>query len=139
MFENELAPVEGIVEALDRIDLPTCVASSGSHDKMAFTLGLVGLLDRFDGRIFSASEVDHAKPAPDVFLLAAERMGAEPRRCAVVEDSVWGVGAGLAAEMTVFAFAGGVTRARTTGQVGSGGVRSDAGTARLGAFRVTHR
>lgn len=111
VFEDELAAVEGIVEALDRIDLPICVASSGSHDKMAFTLGLVGLLDRFDGHIFSASEVAHGKPAPDVFLHAAERMGAESRRCAVVEDSVSGVSAGLAAGMTVFAFAGGVTPA----------------------------
>jgi HAD superfamily hydrolase (TIGR01509 family) len=111
VFENELVPVDGIFEALDSIDLPTCVASSGSHDKMAFTLGLVGLLDRFDGHIFSATEVDHGKPAPDVFLHAAERMGAEAHRCAVVEDSVSGVSAGLAAGMTVFGFAGGVTGA----------------------------
>ena len=111
VFEKELVPVAGIVDALDRIDLPTCVASSGSHHKMAFTLGLVGLLDRFDGRIFSASEVDHGKPAPDVFLHAARRMGAEAHRCAVVEDSVSGVSVGLAAGMTVFGFAGGVTSA----------------------------
>jgi len=111
VFENELVPVEGIVQALDRIELPTCVASSGSHDKMAFTLGLTGLLDRFDGHLFSAGDVDHGKPAPDVFLHAAERMGAKAHRCAVVEDSVSGVSAGLAAGMAVFGFAGGVTPA----------------------------
>jgi beta-phosphoglucomutase-like phosphatase (HAD superfamily) len=87
------------------------VASSGSHEKMRFTLGKTGLIERFDGRIFSVDEVAHGKPAPDIFLFAAERMGASPDRCAVIEDSVSGVTAGLAAGMTVFAFAGGVTGA----------------------------
>ena len=76
---------------------------------MRFTLGKTGLIDRFDGRIFSVDEVDRGKPAPDIFLFAAERMGASPDRCAVIEDSVSGVTAGLAAGMNVFAFAGGVT------------------------------
>lgn len=110
-FTRELAPVPGVVGALDRIGTPVCVASSGSHEKMAFTLGLTGLADRFTGRIFSADEVAHGKPAPDVFLHAAARMGARPDRCAVVEDSVPGVTAALAADMAVFAFAGGVTSA----------------------------
>jgi HAD superfamily hydrolase (TIGR01509 family) len=111
VFSRELVPVQGIVEAIDRIDLPTCVASSGSHDRMRFTLGLTGLLDRFDGRLFSADDVAHGKPAPDVFLHAAAAMGVTPARCAVVEDSVSGVTAGLAAGMRVLAFAGGVTAA----------------------------
>jgi len=76
---------------------------------MRFTLGKTGLFDRFDGRIFSVDQVEHGKPAPDVFLFAAAQMGAAPDRCAVVEDSVSGVTAALAAEMTAFAFAGGVT------------------------------
>ncbi len=109
VFERELVAVPGVIEALDRITTPTCVASSGSHDKMRFTLGLTGLFDRFEGRIFSVDEVANGKPAPDVFLYAAERLGVPPDRCAVVEDSVSGVRAGLAAGMTVFAFAGGVT------------------------------
>ena len=113
VFELELVAVPGIVEALDAISVPVCVASSGSHDKMRFTLGKAGLFHRFDGRIFSADEVVHGKPAPDVFFLAAERMGASPDRCAVVEDSVSGVTAGLAAGMAVFAFAGGVTGAES--------------------------
>ena len=73
-FAAELAPVPGIVDALDAIALPTCVASSGTHEKIRFTLGLTGLYERFAGRIFSASEVARGKPAPDLFLLAASRM-----------------------------------------------------------------
>ncbi|HUY65765.1 MAG TPA: HAD family hydrolase [Acidimicrobiales bacterium] len=111
VFERELVAVPGVIEALREITTPVCVASSGSHAKMQFTLGRTGLLDRFDGRIFSVDEVANGKPAPDVFLFAAERMGAPPERCAVVEDSVSGVTAGLAAGMAVFAFAGGVTSA----------------------------
>jgi HAD superfamily hydrolase (TIGR01509 family) len=109
VFERELVAVPGIVEALDEITSPVCVASSGSHDKMRFTLGKTGLFDRFDGRLFSVDQVARGKPAPDIFLFAADQMGAPPDRCAVVEDSVSGVTAGLAAGMAVFAFAGGVT------------------------------
>jgi HAD superfamily hydrolase (TIGR01509 family) len=111
VFEQELVAVEGVVDALDQLSVPCCVASSGSQVKMHFTLGLTGLLERFEGRIFSADEVAHGKPAPDVFLYAAEQMGVAPRRCAVVEDSHAGVTAGLAAGMVVFGFAGGVTEA----------------------------
>lgn len=110
-FEAELRPVEGIVEVLDVIEYRTCVASSGSHAKMRFTLGLTGLYNRFDGRIFSATEVARGKPAPDVFLYAAELMGALPERCVVVEDSAMGVAAARAAGMRVLAYAGGVTPA----------------------------
>jgi len=109
VFERELVAVPGIVEALDQITSPACVASSGSHDKMRFTLGKTGLFDRFDGHIFSVEQVERGKPAPDIFLFAADQMGASPGRCAVVEDSVSGVTARLAAGMAVFAFAGGVT------------------------------
>ena len=109
VFERELVPVPGIVDALDKIATPICVASSGSHDKMRFTLGKTGLFDRFDGRIFSVDQVEHGKPAPDVFLFAAAQMWATPDRCAVVEDSVSGVTAALAAKMSAFAFSGGVT------------------------------
>jgi HAD superfamily hydrolase (TIGR01509 family) len=109
VFERELAPVPGVIDALDRIRIPNCVASSGSHQRMRFTLGLTGLFDRFEGRIFSVDDVSEGKPAPDIFLHAAEKMGTPPRRCAVVEDSVSGVIAGLAAGMAVFAFTGGVT------------------------------
>jgi HAD superfamily hydrolase (TIGR01509 family) len=111
-FDRELTSVEGVeplVDALHATGVATCVASSGSHDRMRRTLGLTGLHDRFVGRIFSASEVEHGKPAPDLFLHAARAMGADPLRCAVVEDSVHGVRAGVAAGMTVYGFAGGLT------------------------------
>ena len=96
-FRRELRPVAGVPETLDRIDLPTCIASSGSQEKMRLTLGLTGLRERFEGRIFSADEVARGKPAPDLFLHAAARMAVSPARCVVVEDSPLGVtGAGLA-------------------------------------------
>ena len=110
-FEAELAPVDGVVAALDAIAAPTCVASSSSHERLRHTLGLTGLLERFDGRIFSAEDVRHGKPAPDLFLHAAATLGAEPARCAVVEDSRHGVEAARAAGMHAFAYAGGLTAA----------------------------
>jgi HAD superfamily hydrolase (TIGR01509 family) len=103
-FERELAPIPGIVEALDAIELPTCVASSGSHGKMRFTLGLTGLYDRFAGRIFSAEEVRRGKPAPDLFQHAAACMGIPPENCVVVEDSPFGVTAAKAAGMRALGF-----------------------------------
>lgn len=108
-FESGLTPVEGIAAALDAIPLQSCVASSSSHERIRRTLGLTHLLDRFEGRIFSATEVAHGKPAPDVFLHAAARMGVPPQRCVVVEDSRYGARAGRAAGMQVFGYAGGLT------------------------------
>jgi HAD superfamily hydrolase (TIGR01509 family) len=110
VFRQELRPVDGIFEALEGIDAAVCVASSGTHEAIRFSLGLTGLLERFEGTIFSAEDVEHGKPAPDLFLLAAKTMGHKPPRCAVIEDSVSGVTAGLAADMTVFAYTGSVTR-----------------------------
>jgi len=112
-FAAELAPVPGIVDALDAIALPTCVASSGTHEKIRFTLGLTGLYERFAGRIFSASEVARGKPAPDLFLLAASRMAVSPAACAVVEDSRYGVEAARAAGMRAFGYAGGLAPRRS--------------------------
>ncbi len=110
---DNLEAVPGVVEAVDAVEqagLATCVASSGSHEKMALTLGKTGLFDRFAGRIYSATDPDVAagKPAPDLFLHAAARMGVDPARCAVVEDSPFGVAAAGAAGMTPFAFSGSV-------------------------------
>lgn len=111
-FQAELAPVDGIVEALDQITIATCVASSGSQETIRYTLDLTGLYDRFAGRIFSASEVKNGKPAPDLFLYAAERMRADPSTCAVVEDSRSGVEAARAARMVAFGYAGGLIPAK---------------------------
>jgi HAD superfamily hydrolase (TIGR01509 family) len=104
-FRRELQPVTGVVEALEEIELPTCVASSGSHEKMRLTLGLTGLHDRFAGRIFSGEEVEQGKPAPDLFLHAAARMSTPPERCVVIEDSPFGVTAARAAGMRALGFA----------------------------------
>jgi len=109
VFEAELKPVPGIVEALEQIDIATCVASSGTHERIRYTLGLTGLYERFAGRIFSALDVVHGKPAPDLFLHAASRMGADPAECAVIEDSRYGIEAAQAAGMRAFAYAGGLT------------------------------
>jgi len=108
-LEAELEPVDGVVEALDAIDAPTCVASSGTHEKLRFTLGRTGLYERFAGRIFSAEDVARGKPAPDLFLHAARTLGADPGACAVVEDSRYGVQAARAAGMRVLAYGGGLT------------------------------
>jgi beta-phosphoglucomutase-like phosphatase (HAD superfamily) len=86
---------------------------------MRRTLGLTGLYDRFAGRVFSATEVEHGKPAPDLFLHAAAAMGVEPDRCAVVEDSVYGVQAAVAAGMTAYGFGGGLTPAHLLEQAGA--------------------
>ena len=110
---EDVEAVAGVAEALDAIErggLSTCVASSGSHQKMALTLGRTGLLARFEGRIFSSTDptVERGKPAPDLFLHAAARLGVEPHRCAVIEDSPFGLVAALAAGMRPFGFAGSV-------------------------------
>ncbi len=107
-----LQPVDGVSELLDRLHVPFCVASSGGPKKMRTTLGLTGLLSRLEGRMYSSVDVEHGKPAPDLFLLAARSCGARADRCVVIEDSVPGVQAAAAAGMTVLGYA-----ARTDGTV----------------------
>tara|TARA_B100000686_G_scaffold314737_1_gene361047 strand:+ start:318 stop:1025 length:708 start_codon:yes stop_codon:yes gene_type:complete len=108
LFKQELRPIQGIEKALATIKAPKCVASSGSHKKIHLCLNLTGLSDFFFPKtIFSASEVPEGKPAPDLFLHAAAKMGVSPSNCIVIEDSVPGVAAARAAGMPVFAFAGG--------------------------------
>ena len=118
-FVDELVAVDGIEAALDGLDVPTCVASNGPHAKMRRTLGITGLLHRFDGRLFSSDDVARGKPAPDVYLHAAEVMGVDPRRCVVVEDSRPGTTAALAAGMRVLGYAGGLTPAAWLSDLGA--------------------
>lgn len=104
-----LQPVPGVKEAvlaLQAAGLATCVASSGSPEKMKFTLGLTGLWELFDGRIFSSSRVPRGKPFPDLFLHAAIAMNEQPYDTVVIEDSVPGVQAARSAGMRAFAYAG---------------------------------
>jgi HAD superfamily hydrolase (TIGR01509 family) len=114
VFDKELEAVPGIVEAIKAIaaeGFQTCVASSGSHAKMRRTLGKTGLWDFFDGRIFSASEVERGKPEPDLFLYAAKQVGLTPDHCVVVEDSRYGIAAAKTAGMKAIGYAGGITPA----------------------------
>jgi HAD superfamily hydrolase (TIGR01509 family) len=111
-FKAELKPMPGIAQALDELSVPFCVASSGAHEKMRTTLGITGLLPRFEGKMFSATQVARGKPAPDVYLFAAEKMGVEPGRCVVVEDAPPGVQAGVAAGMRVLGFCAHTPRAK---------------------------
>ncbi|WP_330334205.1 HAD family hydrolase [Streptomyces sp. NBC_00536] len=106
-----LEAVDGLPEALAGITEAVCVASSGSHEKMRHTLGVTGLYERFAGHIFSSTEVSRGKPAPDLFLHAARRMGVDPAACVVVEDSRPGVQAARAAGMRSFGYVGGLTPA----------------------------
>ncbi|MET9747123.1 HAD family hydrolase [Streptomyces ardesiacus] len=107
-FERELEPVPGVVGVLEKLagdEMAYCVASSGSHERIRVGHRRTGL-DRWfdDGRIFSSQDVGRGKPAPDLFLHAAARMGVAPERCAVVEDSPLGVQAAVAAGMDVYGF-----------------------------------
>jgi HAD superfamily hydrolase (TIGR01509 family) len=104
-LELHVEPVPGIEQALDQIAIPWCVASNGLHTKMQLTLGRTGLLPRFEGKLFSASEVERPKPAPDLFLHAAHRSGVAPRDCVVVEDTPAGIEAAVAAGMTALGYA----------------------------------
>ena len=106
-LERELAAVPGTAEVLARLDGPRCVASSSDPERIRMTLRWAGLDGYFGDNIFSGLEVAHGKPAPDLFLHAARRMGFAPGDCVVIEDSVAGVAAGVAAGMRVIGFTGG--------------------------------
>ena len=106
-MRREVKPVAGVPELLRSLDVPFCVASNGEPSHMEVSLAVTGLMPLVKGRIFSAVEVPRPKPAPDLFLHAARTMGANPVRCAVVEDTPTGVRAGIDAGMRVFAYAGG--------------------------------
>ncbi|MFJ2648496.1 HAD family hydrolase [Streptomyces sp. NPDC087420] len=121
-FERELKPVDGVVELLGKLaadGVPYCVASSGSHERIRVGHRKTGL-DRWfdDAVIFSAQDVGRGKPAPDLFLHAAARMGVAPDRCVVVEDSPLGVAAARAAGMEVYAFTAMTPAAQLSGAYG---------------------
>lgn len=98
-------PVPGVVDVLDALEMPVCVVSNGPVRKMQTTLGVTGLLSRFEGRMYSSESGLPGKPAPDLFLAAARDFGVDPKQAFVVEDSVKGVTAAVAAGMRVFGYA----------------------------------
>lgn len=106
-FIAQLQPMPGICDLLTSLQIPYCLASSSGRKRIALSLRLARLTDRFDGRVFGAELVAHGKPAPDLFLHAAKAMGVAPARCLVIEDSGAGIAAGRAAGMTVWGFTGG--------------------------------
>ena len=105
--ESKLAAVAGVELAVARLNLPKAVASSSETHRLSYKLRKTGLWDHFAPHIYSADHVVHAKPAPDLFLYAANALGVAPSQCLVIEDSVNGVKAALAAGMQVWGFAGG--------------------------------
>ena len=106
LFDRELRAIPGVTAVIDALTCKMCVASSGRPDRLRHALSLVGLYDRFHPNIFSAVAVARGKPAPDLFLYASERRGVTPARCVVIEDSLPGVSAAIAAGMTVIGFVG---------------------------------
>lgn len=106
-YATDLRPIAHVGEVLAEISRPKCVASSSTPEKLRLSLTLTGLYDRFAPDIFSATQVRRGRPAPDLFLFAAEQMGVAPTRCLVIEDSVAGVKAAVAAGMRVMGFTGG--------------------------------
>src|ERR1700676_196033 len=106
-FTSALCPIEGVSSVLEGLRMPHCVASSSDVDRVSLSLSLTGLAAHFDGRLYTAQMVERGKPAPDLFLYAAERMQADPRRTLVIEDSISGVRAAKTAGMTVWGFVGG--------------------------------
>ncbi|SOH92263.1 haloacid dehalogenase superfamily, subfamily IA, variant 3 with third motif having DD or ED [Monaibacterium marinum] len=107
-FETHLHPTDGLEEMLTRLQTPWCVATSSSPERVSNSLRITGLAHWFEGRVFTASEVKNGKPAPDLFLHAARKIGVDPARCLVIEDSVPGVQAALAANMRVLRYTGGL-------------------------------
>jgi HAD superfamily hydrolase (TIGR01509 family) len=106
-FDKKLRPISGVGPLLEGLAHRRCVASSSEPERIRHSLTLTGILHHFDPHIFSATQVTHGKPAPDLFLFAAAQMGVAPDRCIVIEDSVPGVTGARAAGMAVLGFTGG--------------------------------
>ncbi|MES1938685.1 6-phosphogluconate phosphatase [Salinisphaera sp. T5B8] len=104
LFYRELQPMPGVAAAIEAIDLPRCVASSGPEKKLAAALDATDLARYFGDYVFSAYTIGVWKPEPDLFLTAAAALDVAPRNCAVIEDSDAGVLAGHRAGMQVFGY-----------------------------------
>jgi len=106
-FSSELKSVEGIAQVVAQVPCKICVASSSTPERIERALRITGLWERFHPHIFSATQVKRGKPAPDLFLFAAEQMSIAPSECVVIEDSPAGIEAARAAKMRVIGFTGG--------------------------------
>jgi HAD superfamily hydrolase (TIGR01509 family) len=106
-FRRELKPIDGVRDAIMALAYPRCVASSSTRERVTLSLEVTGLAPLFGDKVFSADQVEHGKPAPDLFLFAARSCGATPADCIVIEDSVLGVTAARAAGMGAIGFSGG--------------------------------
>jgi len=104
LFEKKLKPIDGVINTLEKLDLPICVASSGPLKKIEKSLSLTNLKHFFNDNIFSSYEVNSWKPEPGLLLHAAEKMGFPPDQCAVVEDSQIGIHAAIAANMSAMLY-----------------------------------
>lgn len=116
-FEEELKITTGLKDVLSSLNVPNCVATSSSRQRTQGALELVGLTDHFGNRIFTASDVKHGKPAPDLFLFTSEVMQVQPKNCLVIEDSLMGIEAALVAGMRVWRYTGASHLSSTTGEL----------------------
>ena len=103
-FEKEIQPIEGVIELLDSLQVPFCVASNGPLNKMKLNLKTTGLIEYFKGNLYSAYELNSWKPDPTLFLYAAKQLGIQPKDCVVIEDSSSGVKAGVSGGFDVLAY-----------------------------------
>lgn len=118
VFRERLRPSDGVVDLLAGSRLQRCVASSSHPERIRLSLAVAGLQRFFEpDAVFSASQVERGKPAPDLFLHAAARMGVEPGRCAVIEDSLFGIMAAKAAGMMAIGYVGGSHAAPSAGAI----------------------
>lgn len=122
---GDIRPIIGAVDAARAFGGLKAIASSSPRVELHGKVRGLGLWDVFNGHVYSGDDVAHGKPAPDLFLLAAEKLSAKPARCVVIEDSVNGVKAGVAAGMTVWGFVGGPHCMSDQGErlMGAGAVR----------------
>ncbi|MCL7996660.1 HAD family phosphatase [Brucella sp. 21LCYQ03] len=107
LFAEHLQPASGIADFLKVLPNRRCVASSSQPERIAFSLEKTGISQYFGDAVYSSSMVKRGKPAPDLFLFAADKMGVDPARCVVIEDSPFGVEGAIAAGMTAFGYTGG--------------------------------
>jgi len=110
-FKTQAKPMEGVLSFIEKLNIAYCVASSGPVEKIRLNLEVAGLLDKFEGKIFSSYQINSWKPEPGIFLHAAKEMGFAVKDCIVLEDSKAGVKAGMQGGFKVYGFANGYNNA----------------------------